>query len=136
MAKLEFSGIDDICKQFDLTIAQAQERADQAVFNGAQELVKALREETKGFKDGSGELAGKIKADKPIRDIGTHVAVVYARGQYLGKRSVKKRRAGDVYYVKVYGRKNQAPDDFDERALRRADATIMNAMIKTMEGRK
>lgn len=135
MAKLEFSGIDEICREFDLTVKQADERAMQAVANGAKVLVKALRDETKAFKEGTGELAKKIRADKPTRDAATYVSIVSAHGQYLGKRSKKKRRAGEVYYVKVYGHGNQAPDDFNDRAVRKAEPEILDAMRKTMEGR-
>ena len=74
MARYEFDGIDHLMAQLDADANSVMERAERGLYRGGEILADALREEAAAtFKEPTGELAGKVKADRTIKYQNTSV---------------------------------------------------------------
>ena len=109
-------------------------RMEKGLQAGAQVLAQSLQKEAAGsFKAPTGELGGKIKADRAVRRtlIGASIEV-YARGSYKGRRG-KPRRAATVAFVLEYGRRyDMEANPWNKRASEASAEAVGEAIRKEM----
>lgn len=137
MARYEFDGIDQLMAQLDTDANSVMERAERGLYRGGEILADALREEAAAtFKEPTGELAGKVKADRTIkRTVSSRSIEVYARGTYKGKRG-SARRAATVAFVLEYGRRNDmSANPWNRRANEKTGDAIGEAIHEEMFGK-
>lgn len=137
MARYEFDGIDQLMAQLDTDANSVMERAERGLLRGGEILTNALREEAAAtFKEPTGELAGKVKADRTIkRTVSSRSIEVYARGTYKGKRG-SARRAATVAFVLEYGRRNDmSANPWNRRANEKTGDAIGDAIHEEMFGK-
>lgn len=137
MARYEFDGIDQLMAQLDADANSVMERAERGLLRGGEILTNALREEAAAtFKEPTGELAGKVKADRTIkRTVSSRSIEVYARGTYKGKRG-SARRAATVAFVLEYGRRNDmSANPWNRRANEKTGDAIGEAIHEEMFGK-
>lgn len=137
MARYEFDGIDQLMAQLDADANSVMERAERGLLRGGEILTNALREEAAAtFKEPTGELAGKVKADRTIKRAGSTRSIeVYARGTYKGKRG-SARRAATVAFVLEYGRRNDmSANPWNRRANEKTGDAIGEAIHEEMFGK-
>ena len=137
MARYEFDGIDQLMAQLDADANSVMERAERGLLRGGEILTNALREEAAAtFKEPTGELAGKVKADRTIkRTVSSRSIEVYARGTYKGKRG-SARRAATVAFVLEYGRRNDmSANPWNRRANEKTGDAIGDAIHEEMFGK-
>lgn len=135
MARYEFDGIDALMAQMDADANTVMERVERGLFRGGEILAQALVQETSSFKEPTGELAGKVKADRVIKRAGSERSIeVYARGTYKGKRG-RSRRAATVGFVVEYGRRNDmVGNPWNQRAREKTGDAIGEAIYEEMFG--
>lgn len=138
MARYEFDGIDQLMAQLDADANTVMERIERGLYRGGDILAKAQREEAAAtFKEPTGELAGKVKADRTIKRAGPdgRSIEVYARGTYKGKRG-SARRAATVAFVLEYGRRNDmSANPWNRRANEKTGDAIGDAIHEEMFGK-
>lgn len=137
MARYEFDGIDQLMAQLDTDANSVMERAERGLYRGGEILADALREEAAAtFKEPTGELVGKVKADRTIkRTVSSRSIEVYARGTYKGKRG-SARRAATVAFVLEYGRRNDmSANPWNRRANEKTGDAIGEAIHEEMFGK-
>lgn len=137
MARYEFDGIDQLMAQLDADANSVMERVERGLLRGGEILTNALREEAAAtFKEPTGELAGKVKADRTIkRTVSSRSIEVYARGTYKGKRG-SARRAATVAFVLEYGRRNDmSANPWNRRANEKTGDAIGDAIHEEMFGK-
>lgn len=137
MARYEFDGIDQLMAQLDADANSVMERAERGLLRGGEILTNALREEAAAtFKEPTGELAGKVKADRTIKRAGSTRSIeVYARGTYKGKRG-SARRAATVAFVLEYGRRNDmSANPWNRHANEKTGDAIGEAIHEEMFGK-
>lgn len=133
MARYEFDGIDQLMRELDTDAREVMNRVEHGLMQGGEILQKALREEAAAtFKEPTGELAGKVRADKTIKRAGSARSIeVYARGTYKGRRG-KPRRAATVAFVLEYGHDTQAANPWNRNAREKSADRIGEAISKEL----
>lgn len=136
MARYEFDGIDALMAQMETDANTVMERIERGLFRGGEILAQALKQETTTFKAPTGELAGKVKADRTIKRTGSGRSIeVYAQGTYKGKRG-SARRAATVGFVVEYGRRNDMEGNpWNARAREKTGDAIGEAISEEMFGK-
>ena len=110
-------------------------RMERGLQAGAQVLADALKNEAaSSFKAPTGELAGKVSADRSVKYVGasSRSIEVYARGTYKGRRG-RPRRAATVSFVLEYGRgSDMAPNPWNRRASDASSDAVGEAISREM----
>lgn len=137
MATVEFDGIDQMMQDFAADIETLDERCLRAVDAGAVVLGHYLADETRSFKEPTGELASLIgKPGEPVRKGSSWEQYVYPLGNYTGSRG-KPRRAATIAYVLEYGREGRGkidPNNWNERAEVTGEPYIAMAIDDELDG--
>ena len=137
MATVEFDGIDQMMQDFDADIETLDARCLRAVDAGADVLSRYLADETRSFKDPTGEMAGLIgKPGEPVRKGSSWEQYVYPQGNYMGSRG-KARRAASIAYVLEYGREGRGKIDanpWNERAEITGEPYVAMAIDDELDG--
>jgi HK97 gp10 family phage protein len=126
MAKLHFTGVDDVIRAFDVEAGRIERNGDAAVEAGAEALIESAQKEVPVR---TGGLRDSITTTKVTRDErGNRTVTVYPDGV-----NPRGERYATIANVLEYGRSNTPPDPWMERAGAKAESAIDHAMLSELE---
>jgi len=126
MARIHFTGVDDVIRSFEIEAERIERNGDAAVEAGANVLIESAREEA---PVDTGGLRDSIKATKVSRnERGDRMATVYPDG--LNPRG---ERYAMIANVLEYGRSDTPPNPWMDRGGEKADDKITQTMRTELE---